>query len=156
MNDVTQDIYLCVTITLESHRRYDSVCCLSVIRALLLRISIMFHEYLRSTWAPSTILLLREETKDYRQRERLLGYPRADAFRPASTPPQSGPDALHTKDEIIKLAMGRATEMFEEATSEIMGVMTEEVLQVNTVGGNTVGNKCEAKFQYVYAPYNCT
>lgn len=103
---------------------------MSVIRALLLRISIMFHEYLRSTWAPSTILLLREETKDYRQRERLLGHPRADAFRPASTPPQSGPDALHTKDEIIKLAMGRATEMFEEATSDIMGVMTEEVLQV--------------------------
>ena len=98
-------------------------------KALLTRISIMFHDYLRSTWAPSTILLLRDETKDYRVRERALGVPRGDSYIMPGQPREEGPDARVTKDEVAAIALERATGMLTEAAAHTMDSMAVELLQ---------------------------
>lgn len=98
-------------------------------KALLTRISIMFHDYLRSTWAPSTILLLREETRDYRVKERALGLPRADSFLMPGMPREDGPDARYTREDIARMALDRATMMLADAASRTMDTLAVELLQ---------------------------
>jgi hypothetical protein len=88
----------------------------------------MFHDYLRSTWAPSTILLLRDETSDYRDKERALGFPRADSFLPAGHR-EDGPDARVTREEIASIALERATEMLASAASRTMDTLAVEMLE---------------------------
>jgi hypothetical protein len=88
----------------------------------------MFHDYLRSTWAPSTILLLRDETSDYRDKERALGFPRADSFLPAGQR-EEGPDARVTREEIASIALERATSMLASAASRTMDTLAVEMLE---------------------------
>lgn len=98
-------------------------------KALLTRVSIMFHDYLRSTWAPSTIILLRKEVCDYREKERCLGYPRADSFLSPGQPRESGIDARMTQLEIIHAAVERAQVLLQEVSSHTMDNLTIETME---------------------------
>ena len=98
-------------------------------KALLTRISIMFHDYLRSTWAPSTIILLREEVRDYRGKERILGFPRADSFLQPGQPPEGGIDGRISQDELVSLAIERAQELLQHVSSHTMDTVTIETME---------------------------
>ena len=98
-------------------------------KALLTRVSIMFHDYLRSTWAPSTILLLREEVCDYRSKERALGFPRADVFLPPGQSAEGGMDACLNQHEVMTLAIERAHVLLQEVSSHAMDTLTIETME---------------------------
>jgi GTP-binding protein EngB required for normal cell division len=98
-------------------------------KALLTRVSIMFHDYLRSTWAPSTIILLREEVCDYRAKERALGFPRADTFLQPGQAPEDGIDARVTQVELMSMAIERAHVLLQEVSSHAMDSLTIETME---------------------------
>jgi len=114
-------------------------------KALLTRVSIMFHDYLRSTWAPSTIILLRGEVCDYRAKERVLGFPRADSFLQPGQPPESGIDARITQAELMEMAIERAHVLLQEVSSHTMDSLTIETME--RLHSRILSTSCEVSGQ---------
>lgn len=61
-------------------------------------------------------------------KERALGYPRADSFLPPGHR-EEGPDARVTREEIAAIAIERATAMLASAASHTMDTLAVEMLQ---------------------------
>ena len=91
----------------------------ATIGALINRLSSVYHNYMRHTWAPFTILRLEEERILYHQRNKALGTPRADAFADLFTSNEDevndennvSIESLITLEQLITMAVELTTNM---------------------------------------------
>eukprot|EP00607_Mallomonas_marina_P000826 CAMPEP_0182434958 /NCGR_PEP_ID=MMETSP1167-20130531/72812_1 /TAXON_ID=2988 /ORGANISM="Mallomonas Sp, Strain CCMP3275" /LENGTH=1273 /DNA_ID=CAMNT_0024625429 /DNA_START=176 /DNA_END=3997 /DNA_ORIENTATION=- len=94
--------------------------------ALVNRLSSVYHNYMRHTWAPLTILRLERERVAISQREQALGLPRADTFL---SPNEETREGMVTKEQIASMATDLTIQLFKSQRTIIIDRICSLILK---------------------------
>eukprot|EP01041_Mallomonas_annulata_P009012 gene9012-18658_t len=109
--------------------------------ALVNRLSSVYHNYMRHTWAPLTILRLERERVSISQREQALGLPRADAF---ILPGQSSEDGTVPIEQVATMATELTIQMFKNQRTVIIDRICSLILKnfQSAIRSESVSKNC--------------